>query len=122
MSYCRWSSMDFQCDVYCYEHVGDFVAVCIAKRRHDIEGIELPEPVDIRKDGSKPWLARYKAVREILETCELKEIGLEHDGKSFSFDTLDEAADFLEELKDLGYIMPDSAIRQMRECAKEDEE
>lgn len=122
MSYCRWSSMDFQCDVYCYEHVGGFVAVHVAKRRHDIEGVDLPEPVSIREDGAKAWLERYEIVRDLLAECELKEIGLEHDNTDFSFDTLDEAADFLEELKEMGYIVPNKAIRQMRECAKEDEE
>lgn len=118
--------MDFQCDVYCYHHCDDFVAIHIAKRRHDLsalpEGVELPEPVSIRKDGAKAWLDRYEIVRDILEQCALKEIGLEHDGKDFSLGTLDEAADFLEELKGMGYILPDSAIRQLRECAKEDEE
>jgi hypothetical protein len=118
--------MDFQCDVYCYEHVDNFVAVHIANRRHDLstlpEGVELPPPVSVREDGARAWVERYQKVRDILESCEHKEIGLEHDGESFSFDTLDEAADFLEELQEIGYIVPDKAITQMRECAKEDEE
>jgi hypothetical protein len=126
MSYCRWSSMDFQCDVYCYEHYGNYIVVHVAARRHDLstnpDGGELPEPVSIREDGAKAWLARYEIARDFLEKCELKPIGLKHDGEGFTFGDLDKAADFLEELKEIGYNVPDNAIKQLREVAKEDDE
>lgn len=41
MSWCRWSTNGFRCDLYIYDSVGDFVSVNVAGRRK-LWG--LPEP------------------------------------------------------------------------------
>ena len=46
MSYCRWSSMDYDCDLYIYESESGF-EIHVARRRPDIDRSKLPPPVDI---------------------------------------------------------------------------
>jgi hypothetical protein len=84
----------------------------------------MPPHVDRKKDGMKAWIERQRKFQEFIGGCELVEIGLEYDGQDFSFgeDEYGEAADFLEHLKEIGYIVPDYAIRILREDEKEEQE
>lgn len=115
MSYCRWSSNDFQCDVYVYEHYDGWWVTEVASRRHDLSEVELPGPIILDPDDPGPWIQRHQDVQEILDACELKPIGLEFDGGSFRDDTPGACADRLAKLKALGYLVPDHAIETLRE-------
>jgi hypothetical protein len=116
MSYCRWSSNDYQCDIYCYESVGDFFAIHVAGNR--IVFCEpLPPPVEFKQGDFDAWLARDRAVMDIIERSERVAIGLPHDGESFDEPDAEAAANRLEYLKNLGYSVPQFAIDALREEA-----
>lgn len=115
MSYCRWSSDDFSCDVYVYEDVGGYWAIHVAGARvvgdvPSTKGLLTTDTVDA-------YLIAHAAQMAFLDTCEREPIGLPHDGESFDCDSPEEAADTLEMLRGLGYIVPQYAIDALREEA-----
>jgi hypothetical protein len=117
MSYCRFSTNDFQCDVYCYEGQDGFV-VHVATRR-PVYKEPLPPEVEFTPDDIYAWatahVARSSIVSKMLDEAEHIQIGLPHDGKTFLYGTAGDAADCLSELKKLGYMVPDDAIEALRE-------
>lgn len=119
MSFCRWSSDDFQCDLYVYYSVGDFYQIHVAGRRHALKE-PLPPKVTYRnKDGtpSLEYWDRHKKVQAMLDTAELVDIDLPCDGESYEIDTADECAAKMEELRDIGYNVPQFAIDAVKEDA-----
>lgn len=111
MAYCRWSSNDFQCDVYCYESVDGGWHVHVAGRRHVLTE-PLPPPVNY---DSPQFGSRHQKVMSLLDNAELVKIGLPHDGESSVFNTPGAAAQYLEMLQSAGYIVPQYAIDALRE-------
>lgn len=111
MSYCRWSSDDFQCDVYTYEDCMGGWTTHVASRRRIFKE-PLPPEVDYydREAGMK----RYKKVMEMVEEAEVVDIGLPEDGETFNDDTPGECANTLETLKNMGYRVPQYAIDALR--------
>jgi len=112
MSYCRWSSDDYQCDIYAYEAETGFVVHVASSRRRFAE--PLPEPVSPSEDFDG-WWKRLKTVSSMLDQATSHPIGLQNDGESFSFDTPGECADKLVHLRELGYNVPEYAIDSLRE-------
>ena len=118
MSYCRFSSDDFQCDCYCYgESIGGYV-IHVAGRRAIFKD-PLPPPIMLDKDNTQEWWARHKKVSKMLEKAELRPLGLPHDGQTLHADTPGEAADTLEMLRKEGYRIRQYAIDELR---KEEQE
>ncbi len=118
MSYCRWSSDDYQCDIYCYESVDGFeIHVARARRVMDCE---LPPRVPFDADQMDEWMARDRVVQSWVSRAELQPIGLPHDGESFRESDPGAAADRLQFLQSLGYHVPQYAIDALREEAAED--
>lgn len=112
MSYCRFSSDDWRCDVYVYCSAHGYV-IHVAGRRHVFKE-PLPEPVSL---GNDKWLDRHQKVSEMLKEAELVDIGLPNDGESYTNETAGECADKLLELREVGYIVPQYAIDGLREEA-----
>lgn len=123
MSYCRWSSNDFQCDVYVYESVGDSFVIHVAGNRQTPDTPPPPSVGDWYKRGEQgitDYIEREKAVEAWLATAERKRIGLPHDGESFEEPDAATCADRLEYLRGLGYNVPQFAIDALREEAAAD--
>jgi len=118
MSYCRWSSDDFQCDVYVYEHVDGYIAIHVAECRPEYTE-ELPPPVEIT--DFKAYMARLEKVYDMLHRAVRNKIGLPCDGETFEIADKAEAADKLQELRDMGYKVPDYVIACLREEATDDD-
>jgi hypothetical protein len=112
MSYCRWSSDDYQCDVYVYACVSGKWTTHVAARRHTFTET-LPPPVD--DPFSEEGFARHQRVSRMVEHATLVSIGGRHDGESFDDDTPGECADRLEYLRQCGYNVPQYAIDELRE-------
>ena len=106
MSYCRWSSDDYGCDLYVYEGEVGWVTH-VAARRY-VFASPLPPPVPM--DSLEKWVARHQKVMELLEDAELKPIGLDYDGQTFVDSTPLECAQRLQQLRSLGYRLPNSVI------------
>lgn len=127
MSYCRWSSNDYTCDVYVYGSVGDFWATHVAARRW-VSTTELPEPVDLvpgDEASFKAWYERHRAVLDRhgdpdhgywLDLVEhVGPGGADDVGASFEHDTPGGCADNLQRLADLGLNVPEQVITDLRE-------
>ncbi|MDD5277707.1 MAG: hypothetical protein PHR16_16695 [Methylovulum sp.] len=112
MSYCRWSSDNFKCDLYCYESASGFVTH-VATRKYDYEG-EMPPVFD---DAWTPeqTVEAHKKRQEILDASQLVPIGLPFDGESYVDGTLEEFRERLTALRASGYRFPDDVFEQIDE-------
>ena len=115
MSYCRWSSDDFQCDVYVYESPEGFVTHVASSRV--VFSKPLPPPVDMRNVAE--FLECQNKVMEMVDTADRKPIGLPHDGQDFLDATPGDAADTLKMLMAEGYRVPQYAIDALLEEERE---
>ena len=111
MSYCRWSSDDFQCDVYCYEDCSGGWTTHVAGRKR-IFAEPLPEKIEFGEDG---YWERHEKVDKMVEAAELVPIGLPHDGETFNDPTAEEAAKTLKMLRGAGYRVPQDAVDSLLE-------
>lgn len=124
MSYCRWSSDGFACDVYVYEDVmGGFT--CHVARSKIVNLHEAPEEPKMPSDfgivsDNNDWIPEYmeksKLRSEWLENHAIREnIGLEFDGKTFNTESATSMANELTMLKNMGYQVPQYAIDSLYE-------
>lgn len=116
MSYCRWSSDDFACDVYVYESASGWEIHVAAKRMVPAE----PMPPNGGEDDAIPfnvnaYIARHNEVVRIARISEHAPIGLLLDGESYREHSPGDAADRLEEIRAAGYNVPQYAIDELRE-------
>lgn len=117
MSYCRFSTDDFQCDVYVYEASTGGYQVYVASNRTDL--IEpLPPPITLA-GGVRLWLERYAKVQDIRRRSPSRPIGLSRDGESFNPQAPGETAELLRSLRDEGYRIPAEVIEALRAEAEE---
>ncbi len=112
MSYCRWSSLNWMCDVYCYADVSGGWTTHVAGRRRVRE--PTPEP-DIGAVTSREWVEAHRRTMDELDSIPLKDIGLPHDGETFDDPTLEDFRARLVTLRDLGYIVPKYTFEQIDE-------
>jgi len=111
MSYCRWSSDNWKCDLYCYAHVDGGYMTHVAGCRHK----NVPElPAYGSASNSEHWEA-YKKQMEFLDTAEIEDIGLEYDGSSFNDPDLESFLGRVLLLKKEGYHVPDYVIERIKE-------
>lgn len=118
MSYCRWSTVlhdNYVSDLYIYDHVDGFISVNVAGGRWD--GIQNAPRLELHEQGktdefATSYMARKKWREEQKEAGTLKTapIDLPHAGESRAFTDPAECVKFLEELKKLGYRMPESVL------------
>jgi len=121
VSYCRWSSNDFQCDVYVYEDVGGGFTTHVAGSRY-VFSEPLPPRVEwVVGDAANnaAFFAREQKVSAMVDAATSRPIGLPHDGESFNDGDAGACADRLESLLALGYNVPQCAIDTLREEAAE---
>ena len=112
MSYCRFSSERFQCDVYCYADTSGGYTTHVAGRRRTEPAPEM----DLAKmAGSQAECDRYNAAMAEWEKLPLLDIGLPHDGETFADPTLAALRERLVGLKALGYVVPESAFAAIDE-------
>jgi hypothetical protein len=120
MSYCRWSSDGMKCDVYVYESEYGYVCHVAGRKIVNLhEAPECPSLLDvplgedgkIKKEVMKAFVEKHREWMEWLSESAIREnIGLEHDGKTFSCDTPGDMAETLIMLKEVGYQVPQYAI------------
>lgn len=118
MSFCRWSDMDFACDLYVYESVYGGYVIHIASMRvvGDIpKQMDIPETLEPIEAWFDQWYDSHQKQMKWLETAEKKSIGLPCDGKTFNTDTAQECLDKMLELRAMGYQFPDYALTSLRE-------
>jgi hypothetical protein len=121
MSYCRWSSNNWDCDLYCYEHVDGGFTTHVAGNRvvGDVpKDMDFP-PAGTSKDEVAKWaeeaVVSHRAQMAFLETAERKDIGLPHDGETFSDPDLESFLARVTSLRDMGYHVPDFVIESIKD-------
>lgn len=117
MAYCRWSCMDYQCDIYLYlschdrEDEIDLLSLNIARNKRVFD-IELPALPDV---NHKDFLKIYNKRHDILDrNSKLIKIDLPYAGLKYMFSPKDCIAK-LQELKKIGYKFPDYVIDDLKE-------
>ena len=124
MSYCRWSSDDFRCDLYCYEDVRGGWTTHVSGRRHvgDIKpapNFYCPGYADLPKDEqmaiAERWAAQHKEHMASVEACALVDIDLPHAGETFNDPTLAAFRERLIYLRSVGYNFPDYVLEVVDE-------
>lgn len=111
MSYCRWSSDNFKCDVYAYESDMGFM---IHLASNKIVGEMPPQDYDLLLKKDKESIDLFVANEKIrsawMKTCERVAIGLRYDGQSFICGSLHEFYDRMINLREIGYRFPDYVL------------
>lgn len=144
MSYCRWSSMNWMCDVYVYEDVSGGWTTHVAGRRRAIPPIPdlmggrlsmalhrwskaewdketrgIVYPYKLRGFVYRRWCGFvafwHKWVHGLtLDLIPLRDLGLPHDGDTFNDEYPSICANTLEYLRSVGYKVPQYAIDALR--------
>ncbi len=115
MSYCRWSTDDFNCDVYAYESTCGGIEVNIASCKivGDVPKIDYK---NLEKGGSiDEFIKQYKKQMDFLATAKHESIGLPLDGESFVCDDLFDFKIRMGELRSMGYDFPDYVLKMIEE-------
>lgn len=115
MSYCRWSTDDFSCDLYCYRSEAGYETYVACKRYVFDE--PLPLPIDLSDIDA--WIQRSLEVSAMVRKAGQVRIGLPHDGQCFTDTSLEDFLERLIALKATGYRFPDEVIDEVREEIKE---
>ena len=123
MSYCRFSSNDFQCDLYIYEDVsGGFTTHIAGNRIVYLESPPEPMPPFSSYKTNEAWAADFvehnRQVMALLDDeskYRRDDIDLPYAGESFNDPDIPTLVERLLELKALGYRFPDSVITDLRE-------
>ena len=116
MSYCRWSTDSFQCDLYCYEDASGGWTTHVAGNR--VVGDPPREDWSLLgqgEEGGKAFFKQHEALMDWLDTAERKPIGLPHDGESFNDGTLEAFRERLVMLRAAGYRFPDHVFESVDE-------
>lgn len=99
MSYCRWSSDDFGCDLYVYEASDGFcIHVAASRVVGDVPKIDWSSPETLYES--------YNTQMKFMGTAKRKSIGLPHDGDNFYGLDQMRAVETLIHLKNTGYKFP----------------
>lgn len=108
MSYCRWSSMDFKCNLYVYE-AEDGIAIHVASNRvlGDVPSIDWSSPEQMFKT--------YQEQMKFMGTVKREPINLRYDGDSYHGLTKENACAVIKLLGDVGYVFPDTLCRDILE-------
>lgn len=108
MSYCRWSSDDFQCDLYVYESADGYTTHVASHRIAFAK--PLPPEVPWSADNAEAFVRRHNDVLALVRDSPHEKIGLPHDGATFQDASPGDCAHRLETLRALGYRVPQGAI------------
>lgn len=123
MAFCRFSSMDWRCDVYVYESQDGFVTHTAGARPPQAFFDALPPRVVIHsfEDDAqwRRWVERQIEVQRMLDEYEYETIDLPRASKTFLVSTPGECADLLVSLREEGFTVPDEAIEALREVELE---
>lgn len=111
MSYCRFSSDDWSCDVYCYEDINGGYTTHVATSK----AVGVPKNLHCPATDFDAFIKSHQEQLQFLETAERRDIGLPFDGQSFNDRDLEGFLETLTMLKKSGYNVPDYVIETVKE-------
>ena len=114
MSYCRWSCMDYMCDVYAYWACDGTFHIHVAKSRmthnDDMPKVDMNTLLDEDPTAFSEAVMAQQAWLEDNQIARSKKIDLPESGNTFYEPTPEAAVRRLEKLRALGYNVPQYAI------------
>lgn len=115
MSYCRWSSDNFQCDIYAYASCYGGYEINVASGRYKGEIPKVPTvPKPDDKKGLEEWKEAENKRHKYLRNCGTEKIGLEYDGESFTCSNLQDFYEKMVMLKEVGYNVPEYSLERIQ--------
>ena len=118
MSYCRFSSDDFRCDVYAWNDISGVYRIEVARNRIEW-GDKLPPEVDYAEDP-EGWIKRHSLVLKLAG--ELPHTMIDHElaGTGITCYDGEHFRDTMLMLKSEGFYIPDYTIDMIIEdCIEE---
>jgi len=109
MSYCRFSSDDWKCDICAYESDMGY-EIHVAARRIVGDVPTLPDPLAV---SGQEWSAAYVAQLAFIKTARREQITLLHAGESFTCSDLGSFEARLRVLREIGYNVPDYVFEEI---------
>ena len=118
MSYCRWSSDGYRCDVYAYEHVDGYFSVNVAGRKRVFPDDFPTDPwMDFfaQKIDSETFTKRYREYHDLMDALPFQDLTIPSVGKCFEEPDLESFLARMKALKDEGAHIPDGVIEGIEE-------
>ncbi|MEY2161412.1 hypothetical protein [Rhodanobacter sp. FW106-PBR-LB-2-11] len=109
MSYCRFSSDQYACDVYVYAGIGGGFVTHVARQRFVFEP-PLPPPVAFEESNIDAFVRHAAEVQSRVDQAPREPIDLPHAGETFDDPDAAACAKRLCDLRALGYRVPQDAI------------
>jgi len=122
MSYCRFSSMGYKCNIYAYQRCDRKYVVHVASYRRFLIPHLLFWPGFISKLPRWLILKIWRLNIHLLGLAPRVKIRKKYAGETREFEDIESFEGFLRELKGLGYKFPDSVFWQIeneKRCIKE---
>lgn len=122
MSYCRWSSDNWQCDVYAYE--ADYGIVVDVAQRHRMFDPVYPYPLDslyetLTNQGMEAAQTLMDRQQLAVDHSHWIPLNPRYAGKNYYNLTKYEAANLLKTMKENGIHIPNSAIETLNQEARD---
>ncbi len=116
MSYCRWSSDSWKCDLYCYADVsGGYTTHVAGRRRVGNIPDDKWDDFALGKITADEFIKLHSAQMKAVEACDFEEITLPHSGETFNDPDLESFKKRLLYLRGLGYSFPDHVLSTIDE-------
>lgn len=118
MSYCRWSTDCFRCDVYAYADVSGVWAVHVASLKRDVP-LDWRDPLDVLMTGFdknntadiEARMTEYRRVQAALDKLPLIELSAPSAGRTFYEPSLEAFKQRMLALRAEGLRFPDQVFR-----------
>lgn len=111
VSYCRFSTDGFQCDLYVYESAEGYM---IHTAQNRIVG-EVPRMPSIFDVTAEEWTRQHRKQMEFIRTAKREKIEGEFANNTFIERDLEDAIARLEMLRAAGFRFPDDVLTALRE-------
>lgn len=119
MSYCRWSSDNWKCDLYCYEGHA-FITHVAGRRRVGHIPDDRWEDFVLGRITAEEYAKLHSEQMEAVAACGFEDITLPHAGETFEDGDLESFKERLLYLRGLGYHFPDYVLETIdNELAEE---
>lgn len=118
MSYCRWSSLNFKCDLYCYQDFSGHYVIHVAGSRLVGTPPPVPSPLAVDWQDAKQvqrWQTAQDEYDRWMADAEHRDIDLPYAGQSFYEDTLEDFRLRLIDLRRIGYRFPAGVLDVIEE-------
>ena len=122
MSYCRWSSMDYTCDVYAYGSQFGYEIHLARGRRMGPQPYNPSYEFYSGNMSMDEFMPLYEIWNDSIKNSPVVHMDLPFENESFTLGDIEDFYDKLIELREVGYNFPDHVLDEVREEMEEERE